>query len=488
LLKNIKLKKVDLFILRSYIGPLILTFFIALFILLMQFLWLYVDDLVGKGLEWHVLIRLLFYASSTFVPMALPLAILLSSLMTFGNLGEHYELVALKASGISLKRVMKPLVILSIFISSLAFLFSNNVLPVANLKFRSLLYDVQQKKLAFKVKEGIFNKDLGDYTLRIGGRAEDGSTIYDVMIYDHSDKNGNTKVSVAESGTMKQTPNGDAIEFTLFNGYNYEEKTDQKNHRVTRPFQTTKFDEERVRFSIDNGLSRTDENLFKHSYHMMDLRQLTKSKDSLNKLLTRRKDDFGKSIIRKYKNYSRIDSSKLALQLSSDTIFPQTYTSLLFDIEISNREAIIADALTRARNIKESLENMGDEVINRENTIRKHNIAYHKKFTLSIACLILFFVGAPLGAIIRKGGLGLPVVMSTLFFIAYHILTMTGERAVKAGSMNLWIGVWMASAIFLPLGVFLTYKATSDAPLFDAETYKKIFEKLTRKKNKTEKG
>lgn len=448
----------------------------------MQFLWLYVDDLVGKGLEWHVLLRLLFYASSTFVPMALPLAILLSSLMTFGNLGEHYELVALKASGISLKRIMKPLIILSIFISALAFLFSNNVLPVANLKFRSLLYDVQQKKLAFKIKEGIFNKDLGDYTLRIGGRAEDGETIYDVMIYDHSGRNGNTKVSVAESGTMKQSLSGDAIEFTLYNGYNYEEKTDQKNYRITRPFQTTQFSEERIRFTIDNGLNRTDENLFKHSYHMMDLSQLSKSKDSLNVLLERRNTDFGQNLIRKYKNYHRVDSLKLNIQIESDTLLVSEYTSILFDLHVLDRDKVIESALTRTRNIKESVVGMKDENTNRENTIRKHDIAYHKKFTLSIACLILFFVGAPLGAIIRKGGLGLPVVMSTLFFIAYHILTMTGERAVKAGSMNLWVGVWMASAIFLPIGIFLTLKATSDAPLFDADTYKKIFEKIFKSK------
>ncbi|RLD36687.1 MAG: permease [Bacteroidetes bacterium] len=455
-----------------------MTFFVALFILLMQFLWLYVDDLVGKGLEWHVLIRLLFFASSTFVPMALPLAILLSSLMTFGNLGEHYELVALKASGISLKRIMRPLVILSIIISAFAFVFSNYVLPVANLKFRSLLYDVQQKRLAFKVKEGIFNQDLGDYILRIGSRADDGETIYDVMIYDHSNKNGNTKVSVAESGNMKQTPTGDAIEFTLFNGYNYEELTNQKNHKETRPFQTTKFDEEKVRFTVDNGLNRTDENLFKHSYHMMDLSQLQRSKDSLNKLLEQRKSDYGKNLVGKYKYFNTLDSTKFANRMIQDTTKVSKFTSILFDLESPIRSKIIESALAKARNIEGSVVNMNTEVLNRENTIRKHDIAFHKKFTLSIACLILFFVGAPLGAIIRKGGLGLPVIMSTLFFIAYHILTMTGERAVKAGSMNLWLGVWMASAVFLPIGVFLTIKATSDAPLFDAETYKRFFEKI----------
>lgn len=481
------MKKIDLFILRSYLGPLIMTFFIALFILLMQFLWLYVDDLVGKGLEWHVLLQLLFFASSTFVPMALPLAILLSSLMTLGNLGEHYELVAIKASGISLKRVMRPLVILSIVISGFAFMFSNYVLPVANLKFRSLLYDVQQKRLAFKVKEGAFNKDLGDYILRIGSRADDGETIYDVMIYDHSSKNGNMKVSVAKSGSMKQSPSGDAIEFRLFDGYNYEELINQKEYKKTRPFQTTKFKEEKVRFSIDNGLSRTDENLFKNSYHMMDLKQLQHSKDSLTKRLKRRNEDYGASLVRKYVYFNRLDSAKFANTLVNDTLPISEFTSVFFDINVLKRSSIIDEALKKGRNTEEGVGNMKEEVISRESTIRKHDIAYHKKFTLSIACLILFFVGAPLGAIIRKGGLGLPVVMSTLFFIAYHILSMTGERAVKAGSMNLWIGVWMASAVFLPIGIFLTYKATSDAPLFDAETYKRAMGKLNFFKKSTAK-
>lgn len=484
MLKIIDLKKLDIFILRSYLGPLIMTFFIALFILLMQFLWLYVDDLVGKGLEWHVLIRLLFFASSTFVPMALPLSILLSSLMTFGNLGEHYELVAIKASGISLKRIMRPLIILSIFISASAFLFSNYVLPVANLKFKSLLYDVQQKKLAFKVKEGIFNKDLGDYILRIGGREEDGETIYDIMIYDHSGKSGNTKVSVAKSGTMKQTPAGDAIEFTLYDGYNYEEKTDQKDYQQTRPFQTMQFDKEQIRFTIDNGLNRTDEKLFMHSYQMMDLKQLSLSKDSLNRLLKVRKAGYGKSIMRKYKNLYRTDSAKLAESMQNDTIAVSKYTSIYFDMPVLQRAKTIEDALNKARDIEKNIGDMENETINREATIRKHDIAFHKKFTLSIACLIMFFVGAPLGAIIRKGGLGLPVVMSTILFIAYFILTMTGERSVKAGSMNLWLGVWMASAVFLPIGIFLTYKATSDAPLFDSETYKRFVERFNFLKRK----
>jgi len=472
------MKKVDIFILRTYIGPLIMTFFIALFILLMQFLWLYIDDLVGKGLDWYVLMELLFYASSTFVPMALPLAILLSSLMTFGNLGENYELVALKSSGISLKRLMRPLIVLSVLISISAFLFSDFILPVANLKFRSLLYDVQHQKLAFKMKEGIFNRDLGEYVLRIGSRDDDGEGINDVMIYDHSQKYGNTKLTIAQTGIMKQTPNGSAILFTLNDGVNYEEKIDKQNYRKTRPFQRMEFKEEQIRFKLDNGLGRTDENLFKSSYHMMNLEQLSISKDSLQKELVKRKEVFSRTLKNRLTQYNKLDSSRLARNTMVIDTQQLAYNSFLFKMDIKLRKKAIEKALEAARNAKDNIKYQKKDFNHRREQIRKHTIAYHKKFTLSFACLILFFVGAPLGAIIRKGGLGLPVVVSTLFFVLYHILSMIGERSAVAGGINIFFGMWLASMVFLPLGIFLTYKATSDAPLFDSETYKRIFSKL----------
>lgn len=475
------MKKVDIFILKSYVGPLIMTFFIALFILLMQFLWLYVDDLVGKGLDWYILMELLFYASSTFVPMALPLAILLSSLMTFGNLGENYELVALKSSGISLKRLMRPLVILSVLISIFAFVFSDFVLPVANLKFRSLLYDVQHQKLAFKMKEGIFNRDLGNYVLRIGSREDDGEGINDIMIYDHSQKYGNTKLTIAKSGIMKQTPNGSAVLFTLYDGVNYEEKIDQQNHRKTRPFQRMEFKEEQIRFELDNGLGRTDENLFKSSYHMMNLEQLRTSKDSLQRELVKKRAHFRRGLQNRLTQYNKLDSLRLIKYSIAVDTQQFVYNSMLFRMDINIRDKAIEKALIASRNGKSIIKSQKKDFDRRSEQIRKHSIAYHKKFTLSFACLILFFVGAPLGAIIRKGGLGLPVVMSTLFFVLYHVLSMIGERSAIADGLDIFFGMWLASMVFLPLGVFLTYKATSDAPLFDSETYRRMFERIQKK-------
>jgi len=237
-------KNIYSYTLKSYLGPFVLTFFVALFILLMQFLWKYIDDLVGKGLEWYVVGELMFYASATFVPMALPLAVLLSSLMTFGNLGERYELVAMKAAGISVWKVMRPLVIFSIVLSIAAFMFSEYALPVANLKFRSLLYDVRQQKLAFNINEGVFYSGIDNYIIRIGEKDRDGRTIYDVKIYDHTDRFGNIKVTTAKSGYMELSPDQRSIVFTLFDGYNYTDIVNTRNYRENRPFDRSKFSDD----------------------------------------------------------------------------------------------------------------------------------------------------------------------------------------------------------------------------------------------------
>ncbi|HCT70285.1 MAG TPA: permease, partial [Bacteroidales bacterium] len=275
------MKKLYILILRSYLGPLILTFFIALFILVMQFLWKYIDHLVGKGLQWQVIGELLFYASTTFVPLALPLAILLSSLMTFGNLGERYELVAIKSAGISLRTVMKPLVVLSVLISIFAFVFSNNVLPVTNLKFKSILYDVRQQKLALNIRESIFYNGIEGYTMRIGKKDKDGVTIRDIMIYDHTSRMGNSTVTRAEWGRMEQSADGATLDLTLYNGYNYDEKTDRRNEK-NRPFQRTYFAEQYRRFDLsDFKMMRTNEELFRNHYQMLNLKQLTQAEDSL---------------------------------------------------------------------------------------------------------------------------------------------------------------------------------------------------------------
>jgi len=472
------MKKVYLLVIRSYLGPLILTFFVAVFILLMQFLWKYIDDLVGKGLEWYIVLELLFYASSTFVPLALPLAILLSSIMTFGNMGEHYELVAMKSSGISLWKIMRPLIVLSIVISGVAFYFSNNVLPIANLKFKSLLYDVRKQKLAFDMTDGIFYNGMEGFVMRVGRKEKDDRTIKDVMIYNHSEKKGNVQMTVADSGMMETSPDGRYLIFHLFNGYSYQEKHDQRTYRQNRQFQKTRFAEQRRRFDLSGfNMTRTDENLFKNNYSMLNLAQLTYTIDSLGVNYGKKKGDFTNNFAKHHPFYGEIDSASYVEMATLDSI-----ADPLKDLSKQEKVKVIQRAMNKARGIKSNVEWHITDYEGKREWLAKHMVAWHKKFTLSFACLVLFFIGAPLGAIIRKGGIGLPVVVSVLFFVLFHIITITGEKSAIAGAISIEYGMWIASAVLLPLGIFLTFKATSDSPLLDFDIWKRKILKYTKRR------
>jgi lipopolysaccharide export system permease protein len=453
-----------------------MTFFIVLFILLMQFIWKYVDDLVGKGLEWYIVLELLFYASWTFIPLALPLAILLSSLMTFGNLGERYELVAMKSAGISFRKAMQPLVILSVIISLGAFYFSTNILPVVNLKFHSILYDVRHQKLALNIKEGVFYHGIDGFVIKVGKKEKDGNHLEDIMIYNHTERKGNIDLTIAKSGRMELTPDERYLIFTLYDGTNYETKLGKKDYRLTRPFQRTKFKEEYRKFDLSIfAMQRTNEDLFKHNYQMLNLRLLEKSIDSLYVALQKKQDDFISSIIKTHRYLPDADTVK---EVDNDI------DSLAAGVDILNYEdkiqqsRIISKALSNTRGIKRNLDFHKKDIKLKKRVLLKHKIQWHRKFTLSFACLVLFFIGAPLGAIIRKGGLGLPMVISVLFFILFHFLTIMGEKFSREGVLPPYKGMWIASAVLLPIGIFLTFKATTDSPLLDADNWRKIFKKL----------
>ncbi len=467
--------------LKSYLGPFVFTFFIALFILLLQFLWKYIDDLVGKGLEWYIIAKLMFYASSTFVPLALPLAILLSSLMTFGNMGEHYELVAMKAAGISLRKAMKPLIILSFMLSIAAFLFSNYVLPVANLKFGSLLYDVRQQKLAFNISEGIYYHGLEGFVIRVGKKAKDNKTIYDVKIYNHSKNQGNVTVTTAERGTMNLSGDHKNLIFTLYDGNTYNDVTNVARYRITRPFEATSFKKQILNFDLSQfQLNRTNEELFKTHYSMLNIQQLNHSIDSLSNKHIASKDRYLNNFLKKYSYIG--DTFAIIPVVNSSVRLDSIEMPILSNFEIGNRKEILNAALRSARSAKENILAFNKELKTRKQIITKHEVVWHQKFKLSIACFIFFFIGAPLGAIIRKGGLGLPVVVSIIFFVLYHIISMTGEKAAKTGEWNVEFGLWLSTLVVLPLGLFLTYKATTDAQLMDTESWSKFFKKFKSKK------
>ena len=478
------MKKLYLLILRSYAGPALATFFIVVFVLLMQFLWRYVDELVGKGLEWNIILQLMFYASFTFVPMALPISILLASLMTFGNLGERYELVAMKAAGISLRKIMMPLGLFSLLVSVGAFYYSNIIFPYANLKFRSTLYDVRQKKLSLNIREGIFYSGLQGYVIRIGKKEPDGTTIRKVMIYDHSQFQGNTKLVLADSGRMQQTADGNYLLLTLFNGTNYEETGKQGNDQKN-PYQRTAFSSEIIKFDLSQfKMTRSDDDFFKNAYYMLNVKQLGYSSDSLGKDVDQRVRDMRNSMLSYYTGYS-----KATLTDSIYKKLPPAKAEIKFEKRtIDQRKEIASYALGIARNIRTSFEYNRQMLKEKVELKARYDIEWHRKFTLSFACFALFLIGAPLGAIIRKGGLGMPLVISVLLFVAYHVISFIGEKSVRSAVTEPWKGMWMSTMIFLPIGVFLAYKAAHDSNIMDAESYIRFFRSVLKKFKRKQKS
>ncbi|MCK5822708.1 MAG: LptF/LptG family permease [Bacteroidales bacterium] len=483
------MKRVHYLVIKSWIGPLVITFCISLFLLLMQFLWKYIDDLVGKGLEFSVISELLLYAIAGLVPMALPLSILLASLMAFGNLGEHYELISLKSAGISLTRIMYPLVILTFIVSLGAFFFSNNVLPYINLKMGALLFDVRNKRPDVSIKEGVFYNGIDGYSIKVGRKNKSTGLLYNIMIYDHSSRMGNLDVTVADSGRMDVTEDKRNLILYLYKGETYTEVHGDKrrNTKKTHPYRQDKFSEQKIILDLSGyGLKRTDENLFKNNYQMLNLKQLSTADDSLKKAYAVYKNQFSKNLLRT--NFFR-------KELKNDTNIVHHYDTLsnticadsVFEaMSAKEKVRVIDQALNYARTTKSYISSTKNDFMHKKKWINRHEIEWHRKFTLSFACFIMFFIGAPLGAIIRKGGLGMPVVISVLFFVLYYVVSMTGEKYVKACVMPAWEGMWMSSAILLPLGIFLTYKAATDSVILNIDSYidaiKKIFTSKGKKK------
>ena len=450
----------------------------------MQFLWTYLDDLVGKGLGFDVLGKLMFYTAITFVPMAMPLAILLSSLMCFGNLGEFYELVAMKASGISVWRIMRPLLIFSIIMSFTAFVFSNNVLPVATLKSKTLLRDVRKQKMSFDIPEGMFYKGIDGYTIRAGKKGADGSTLYDMMIYDHTAYKGNVKVTIADSATIALAPSQKEIVFTLYSGHNYNEVIDDKEYKTRRPFETMKFDKQYISFDIsDFDLTQSDGSALKGHQSMLNINQLVTAIDSLEHCSRDRQTSYKNSFKNRLQHLSSKDiinnTQNKRVDIDTLTVFKWP---VLENFSQKEQKSIINMAITATKNQIDNTELNIKDFERQEINIRKHKQVMHEKFSLSIACLLFFFIGAPLGAIIRKGGLGLPIVISVVFFVIYYIITITSQRIAIAGDMPIFLGVWLSSIIILPIGIFLTIKATTDSALLDRESWGKVLRKIFRNK------
>lgn len=474
--------------LKSFIGPFIATFFISMFVLLMQFLWRMIDEIVGKGLDFMIIAELLLYVSTTLVPMALPLAVLLSSIMTFGSLGENYELIALKAAGISLYRIMFPLIILIAGLTIFAFFFSNNILPIANLKASSLLYDIKRHNPEMSFKDGVFTNDLPGYSVKIDRINKETGMMYGVLFYNHKVVPGNYEVTKADSGIMNSKGGGQYLELELYHGHTYTDEGLKSAYRNTYPFRRVKFDKQIALIELPgNELKRTDEDLFRSSSMMLNVKQLKTTIDSLNGELKGKKSGDAKRLLlvnyQKQKDREPMRDSLLREETKTMTI---SVDSLFNSLNPEERQRAVEYALQYARDVQQLTQGDMTYYLKQEENVRKHQIQWHKKFTLSFACLIFFFIGAPLGAIIRKGGLGMPVVVSIFLFIIYYIITMMGERSALEGVIPTYIGGWLSSFIILPLGIVLTYKSVTDSEIMSTEAYvnnvKKAISFLKRKR------
>lgn len=475
--------------LRSFLPLFLMTFFICLFIVLMQFLWRYIDELVGKGLEVHVIGELFFYAALTMVPMALPLAILLASLMTFGNLGERFELTAIKASGISLMKAMRPLIVFIALVAVGAFFFQNYVLPFAQVKMWTLLYSVRQKSPELEIPEGVFYDQIAGYNFYVEHKNRDTGTLYDMMIYDVSRGFDNSRIILADSGHLKLADDKEHLFLQLYDGEQFEnlkENTNGAPSSGNQPYRRESFKLKEILLTFDANFNRMDESGMRNQYVGKNIEELRATIDSV----TERVDSIGAEYAQLLRNtpYMRLQPKEKRMVDGKMTEVPVKEVrldkpvdidSLFYIVRPEKTPTYLADALMKAQRVKQEYEFKSYAMEDDRKTIRRHDIEMQKKFTLSIACLIFFFIGAPLGAIIRKGGLGAPLVISVILFIIYYIIDNTGYKMARDGKIEVWQGMWLSSAILLPLGIFFTYKAVKDSAVFDMDAYKNIVRRLT---------
>lgn len=466
-------KKLDKLIIKAFIGPFIATFFITLLVLVMQFFWLYIDDFVGKGIDTKIIFEFIIYQSAVLVPLALPLAILLSSIMSFGNLGESFELVAIKSAGISLLRFMRPLFFVSIMLAGVAFAFSNYVIPVANLKSRTLLSDIVWSKPAFDLKEGVFYDKIPNFAIKIGTKEANDSVIRDVIIYEQGNPLQDNFI-IAKSGVMRVTANKRFLEFNLKDGWRYQERGNYYDTANTE-FIRIGFKEYKKQFDLSTlGFNnRTADSVNKNNERMYSMRQLEKTIDSLKRENKQVKEQTEKDIQRNFQFAALIDTAwnKKSLPDISKLKKVKSFDELLPDSAEMNINQNIRNI---AGSVRISNESFIATIQDKERNLRRHQIEWHRKIVLSLACIILFLIGAPLGAIIRRGGLGTPLIFAIIFFMLFYFSSTAGEKFAKEDTLSPFSGMWLATFILLPMGLFLIYKATRDSQLFNKEFYFRI--------------
>ena len=475
-------KKIDIYLLKQFLGLLMMTFLICVFILLMQFVWMHVKDLVGKGVEISVLMEFFVYAVASVVPLALPLAILLASLMSFGNLGEKFELTAMKAAGVSLFRIMRPLAIAIAFVCVGAFMFSNYVLPVSQVKLWALIFSLKQKSPELEIPQGEFYDGINGYNIYVRHKNPQTGMLYDMMIYDYSEGFRNAAVMVADSGELYFTDDKKFLIFRLYSGESFE-NLDRKQQKATHsekniPYRRESFSQKQMLIDFDMEFNRYNEDVLADQHVSKDVVELIQSIDSVLVLAHERSHEQSTQMVsNRFFGRERVVDRQL-----DNVVIPETHDdyhidSLYARFSDDERYRAASAALEKAKAQSDQVDYNALMLNDYQRYIRKHEIELHRKFTLAFACLIFFFIGAPLGAITRKGGLGAPVVISVVMFIIYYIIDNTGYKMAREALWPCWAGMWLSSFVLLPIGIFLTYTAATDSPLFNPEAWMKLLQK-----------
>ena len=470
------MKKLDLFILRSFIGPFIAILLVVVFILMMQFLWLYIDELVGKGLSLKVILEFLGWGAATLLPLSLPLATLLASMMTLGTMGENNELLAIKAAGISLQRVLIPLGVVCAIVSVGAFFISNDLIPLAYNKIFTLRDDIGKTKEEIKIPTGTFYNGIDGYILRVKDRNEETGMMHDVMVYNHTSGKGNTSLTLADSALMKMSEDKSFLTFTLYNGSNYEETNTKKYRDTTLQLQKIEFAKQEMLIPLENyAFQKSDSSRFDDEVKSMNLKQLKHGQDSIGRLSDTAKFNNVKAFLatRTLRYSNQLDSAGRAKRTT-----PFETEDILTWAKLEENIRALEKAKSNAEEMQLSLTSYSRDTYHFVFTLRRIDIEILKKFALSVACLIFFFIGAPLGALIRKGGLGTPAIISILFFVAYWVIDISGTKLARDGAVDAFTGVFISTYILFPTGIFLTWKAINDSSLINMDAFKSGWRKL----------
>lgn len=472
------IKKLDIFLLKSFGTLLLGTFFICLFIFMLQFLWRHVDELVGKGLEMTVLAQFFYYSALTLVPAALPLAILLAALITFGNFGERYELLAMKAAGISLVKIMRPLIVFVCMLSCVSFLFQNVIGPQAQAKLYTLIISLTHTSPELDIPEGVFYEEIKGYNLYVKKKNRNTGILYDVTIYELTNGFDNARVISADSGHLELTGDKKHLYLQLYSGHLFENLKSQNTNAKNVPYRRESFSEKRLLIDFDSEFNMMDGSFMSNQARSKNMQMLQNSIDSMtviNDSIGRRYYTDAKSgIFQNILGLTKEDSLKIESEITGN----YNTDSLFSRSTLSQKQKIIASAANRAESQKSDWNFKSFTLSANDKNIRQHQTDWHQKITMSLTCLFFFFIGAPLGAIIRKGGLGMPVVVSVLIFIIYYVINNMGYKMSRDGKWIMFIGMWLSSFVLAPLGAFLTYKSNNDSVVLNADVYINWFRRV----------